>query len=279
MRWRFWQKEQEDDDTSRMDWQPSGPTAVWQEGFSPAPTNSSSTWTTKQYAQASLAFAALFGLRTGYKRYFRRVPNIDHLKPDVYRRRSMYGYVTKVGDGDGFRFYHTPGGRLMGWGWLPGRKPPYLEKGEKAADHTLSVRVAGVDAPECAHWGKPEQPFAKDAMAWLQDRVEGRYVRVWPLRRDQNHRIISTVRLRLPWRIRRSDLGLAMIQSGYSEAYKAKTGSEFGGMEDEYVEAEQEARRKKIGMWQTKRTIFGKTKEVETPREYKNRMNKEAAGK
>jgi len=29
-----------------------------------------------------------------------------------------------VGDGDNFRLYHTPGGRLLGWGWFPGRKVP-----------------------------------------------------------------------------------------------------------------------------------------------------------
>lgn len=37
--------------------------------------------------------------------------------------------MTRVGDADNFHLFHTPGGRLTGWGWLPGRKVP-----EKKAD-------------------------------------------------------------------------------------------------------------------------------------------------
>ena len=29
-----------------------------------------------------------------------------------------------MGDGDGCRVFHTPGGRLAGWGWFPGRTIP-----------------------------------------------------------------------------------------------------------------------------------------------------------
>jgi hypothetical protein len=41
----------------------------------------------------------------------------------------LFGTVTRVGDADNFHLFHTPGGRLAGWGWLPGRKIP-----EKKAD-------------------------------------------------------------------------------------------------------------------------------------------------
>ena len=53
-----------------------------------------------------------------YKSWLRRVPNVDHIKPQQYRKRSLFGRVTSVGDGDNFRLYHTPGGRLLGWGLL-----------------------------------------------------------------------------------------------------------------------------------------------------------------
>lgn len=33
-----------------------------------------------------------------------------------------------MGDGDNFRLYHTPGGKLTGWGWLPWKKVPTLKK-------------------------------------------------------------------------------------------------------------------------------------------------------
>lgn len=49
------------------------------------------------------------------------------MAPGSFRKRSIFGQVTRVGDGDNFHLYHTPGGRLTGWGWL--RKVP-----EKAVD-------------------------------------------------------------------------------------------------------------------------------------------------
>jgi len=33
-----------------------------------------------------------------------------------------------VGDGDNFRLFHTPGGRLGGWEWFPGRMIPKEKK-------------------------------------------------------------------------------------------------------------------------------------------------------
>lgn len=59
-----------------------------------------------------------------YKRYLRRIPSTNHIKPGLFRQRSLFGTVTSVGDGDNFRLFHTPGGRLAGWGWLPRRKVP-----------------------------------------------------------------------------------------------------------------------------------------------------------
>jgi hypothetical protein len=53
--------------------------------------------------------------------------------------------VTSVGDGDNFRIYHTPGGRLAGWGWLPGRRIPMDKKELK--DQTVSVIQEGSCLP------------------------------------------------------------------------------------------------------------------------------------
>jgi hypothetical protein len=36
--------------------------------------------------------------------------------------------VTSVGDGDNFRIFHTPGGRLAGWGWLLWKRVPRGKK-------------------------------------------------------------------------------------------------------------------------------------------------------
>lgn len=70
-----------------------------------------------------LTLATLATIRV-YKRYLRRIPDTKHIKPDLFRRRSLFGTVTSVGDGDNFRLFHTPGGRFGGWGWLPRRMVP-----------------------------------------------------------------------------------------------------------------------------------------------------------
>lgn len=75
-----------------------------------------------------LTGTALFLVRI-YKTYLRRIPSTEYIKPDSFRRRSLFGVVTSVGDADNFRLYHTPGGRLAGWGWFPGMKIPRKREG------------------------------------------------------------------------------------------------------------------------------------------------------
>jgi hypothetical protein len=71
----------------------------------------------------ALTVTTVAGVRL-YKSYLRRIPTVNHIKPDYFRRRSLFGQVTSVGDADNFRLYHTPGGRLAGWGWLPWKTVP-----------------------------------------------------------------------------------------------------------------------------------------------------------
>lgn len=66
-----------------------------------------------------------------YRSYLRRIPGATHIQPSFFRKRSLFGRVTSVGDGDNFHLYHTPGGRLAGWGWLrrvPVKKPELKNK-------------------------------------------------------------------------------------------------------------------------------------------------------
>jgi hypothetical protein len=65
---------------------------------------------------------------TFYRSYLRRIPAAGNISPGFFRKRSLVGRVTSVGDGDNFRVFHTPGGRLAGWGWLPWRKVPTEKK-------------------------------------------------------------------------------------------------------------------------------------------------------
>ncbi|WPH01703.1 Hypothetical protein R9X50_00455500 [Acrodontium crateriforme] len=230
---------------------------------------------------SALTATTTLALVSLYKNHLRRIPTVEYLKPSFFRRRSLYGYVTRVGDGDNFHFYHTPGGRLLGWGWLRGRKPSELKKFKNL---TLHVRIAGVDAPERAHFGRPEQPFGREAMEWLTRFILHRSVRVYPYRRDQYDRVVCSVSKRTWGGLVRSDVGLAMLKNGFATVYEAKFGSEFGDMEAEYRAAEARAKERKVGMWsQTETGLVAKllgrrgADAVESPRQYKNRIAKEEA--
>ena len=57
-----------------------------------------------------------------------------------------------------------------------------------------------------------------------------------------------------------------MLRMGLATVYEAKTGAEFGDLEEKYRRAEKWAKLKRKGMW------AGKEKDYESPRDYKNRM-------
>ncbi|KAI5365833.1 Putative staphylococcal nuclease (SNase-like), SNase-like, superfamily [Septoria linicola] len=207
-----------------------------------------------------------------YKTFIRRIKNVGYLKPHQLRKKSLFGYVTRVGDGDNFRLYHTPLGRFAGWGlW---RKVP--TKVSDLKDQTLSVRIAGIDAPELPHFGKPGQPHGQDALDWLTNYIQHRRVRVLPLSTDQYGRVVGTVHVR---GLFSRDVGLEMIKAGWATVYEAKSGAEFAGKEEQYREAEARAKQKKVGMWGGQTMIgklLGKKQEpLESPRDFKTRAKKE----
>ena len=74
-----------------------------------------------------LTSTALLSARL-YRIYLRRIDQAGSIQPSFWRKRSLLGKVTSVGDADNFRLFHTPGGRLAGWGWLPWRKIPETNK-------------------------------------------------------------------------------------------------------------------------------------------------------
>lgn len=213
-----------------------------------------------------------------YKRFLRRIPNVSYIKPDELRSRSIFGKVTSVGDGDNFRIFHTPGGRLAGWGWLPGRSVPRETKELK--DKTLHLRIAGVDAPELAHFGRPAQPYGQEALDFLSEYVGSKRVRAYIYRKDQYERVVGTAWVR-KWGIRR-DVGYEMLKRGLATVYEAKYGSEFGGLKEKYMAAEQKAREQGIGMWKEptvlQRILGTKKAECESPREFKTRMKAQEKG-
>jgi endonuclease YncB( thermonuclease family) len=145
----------------------------------------------------------------------------------------------------------------------------------------IPVRIAGVDAPEGAHFGRPAQPYSAEALLWLQNYLTNRRVRCKIWRRDQYERVVASVYVRRgpgPLNIFRRDVGLEMLRRGLATTYEAKTGAEFGGerMETKYKAAEEKAREKGIGMWAGEKSrwwgLRKATGSPESPREYKTRM-------
>jgi endonuclease YncB( thermonuclease family) len=92
-------------------------------------------------------------------------------------------------------------------------------------------------------------------------------VRAKIYKRDQYDRIVATVFVRRF--LFRRDVGLEMLKKGLATTYEAKSGAEFGGLEEKYKAAEARAKAKKRGIW------GGKPQYFESPREYKTRMNLE----
>ncbi|KAJ5654658.1 hypothetical protein N7490_001661 [Penicillium lividum] len=203
-----------------------------------------------------LTSGILFAVRI-HRRYLRRVPDAPSISPSWLRRRTVFGQVTSVGDGDNFRIYHTPGGRLAGWGWLPWKKIPATKKELK--DKTIHIRLAGIDAPELAHFGRPEQPFARDAHTWLTSYLLGRRVRASIYRQDQYGRVVGSVSVRRALDFppfRRRDVSLERSLGG-------------AAMEKKYRKAEWWAKLKSKGLWKDYKRVGS---DWESPREYKTRM-------
>ncbi|CAN3366878.1 hypothetical protein DICA4_F02476 [Diutina catenulata] len=195
-------------------------------------------------------------------RRFQRVRATDELSPRQLGY-SMRGQVTSVGDGDGFRFYHTPGGRWGGWGWA--REVPST-RGELRGQ-TLSIRLAGVDAPERSHFGRPAQPYSEEALAWLQNHLEGKKVKIIPYSIDQYQRVVARAEVRT-WRGRR-DVGEQMLKAGMAVVYTAKYGAQYGGREQVYSRLEERARNKGRGLW-------ANGGPQQTPMEYKKQQKMQA---
>ena len=295
----------------------------------------------------ALTSALLLSARV-YRKHLRRIPTAAHLPPSYLyasskspqgpkksffeRPKSLFGIVTSVGDADNFRIYHTPAGifglfppfpipflRRTVPGYPPRSSSPKSTTKPQSPPHqsnqTIHIRIAGMDAPELAHFGRPAQPYSTEALAWLKSQLLGKRVRVYAHRSDQYGRVVASVYMRkwgglgigLPKRGLQRDIGLEMIQVGLATVYEAKFGAEFGDKRREgtFRAAEESAKRAGKGMWKggrggkndgssassTGASLFRsllerlglarqkKPQMPETPREYKTRMKKEEEGK
>ncbi|GLB44574.1 putative to staphylococcal nuclease [Lyophyllum shimeji] len=218
-------------------------------------------------ALTTFALGALTATSTAflYTRYGRRLRNSEWVTPDYFTRtRWIKGVVTAVGDADNFRLYHTP---ALGWHWpFKFRRIPSANKDLK--NQTLHIRIAGVDAPEGAHFGRPSQPYHAESLSWLRDTILGKVVYCQLLRRDQYSRIVAHVTLApriFPGAFATGKvLSLEMLRAGWVTTYE-QAGAEHGKWgKDEFLRVEAEAKAAHRGMW--KHGVG-----AESPAEYKRR--------
>jgi len=194
-----------------------------------------------------------------------RLPSAEWLTPNILRRKPwITGVVTSVGDADNFRLYHTPG-----FGWRGPFKFRHIPKRyRELTKNTIHIRMAGVDAPEAAHFGKPAQAHADEALAWLKEHVHGRRLKCQLFQRDQYGRIVALPLLpHHRWWPRRSatrNLPLEMVRAGWGVVYTG-AGAEYGGWgQAAFLAAQTEAQAARRGIWHAGTNI-------ETPAEYKKR--------
>ncbi|KAK5822807.1 hypothetical protein F5H01DRAFT_411030 [Linnemannia elongata] len=200
-----------------------------------------------------LIASAVFGVATTavlfYRKNLRRIPSAAYLTPNMLKgKRILKGRVTSVGDSDNFRFYHTPGGIWAGWGWLR-----HVPSGTKALkDQTLHIRLAGVDAPEGAHFGMPAQPFSAESLAWLRKELLGKNVTVQPYAKDRYERVVSMAWYPgfLPF-LPKKNVSKELLKVGYGQIYR-QAGSQYGGLLKEFEKIENKAKKNKIGIWSQK---------------------------
>ncbi|KAG3126298.1 hypothetical protein PC128_g27243, partial [Phytophthora cactorum] len=94
---------------------------------------------------------------------FRRFSTVEDLPNRLFHQGGKIKAVAvNFSDGDTFRARHLP--LFRGAGSYDG----------KLSDHTLQIRLAGIDTPETAKFGNPGQPFGDEAKKWLTSTLEGR---------------------------------------------------------------------------------------------------------
>jgi endonuclease YncB( thermonuclease family) len=136
--------------------------------------------------------------------------------------RTEEGLVKKVVDGDTVQVITSEGTRLK-------------------------IRLYGIDAPEMAKINrrtgivaKPGQPYGEEAYRALESKVLGKSVKIVIMDIDRYRRMVSILYLH------DEDINLEMVKEGWAWAYREYLTRPHAS---EYIDAENDARSKKLGLW------------------------------
>lgn len=191
-----------------------------------------------------------------YVRFFKRLRSVEDVRTSRLGGRWIKGVVTSVGDADNFRLWHTP--------YLHRQVIPSTRAALK--DETLHIRLAGVDAPEMAHFGNPAQPFSDEASEWLTKTVMGKKLHVQLFSKDRYGRIVGMVYLREFPYLFRKNVSEEMLKVGLATVYTQK-GAVHAGMLEHFHEIERIAKKKRVGMWGQS------SRKYESPADFKRRTS------
>lgn len=185
----------------------------------------------------TLLFAMVFwigynlGRKPGWKRYTEASDMPSYLFGP--KAPTIRGRVVSVSDGDTIRFRHVP--------------TPFhssrLEKGQKTSELCLPIRLCTIDTPETAKFGKSGQPFGLEAKEFLSDLVEDKMIQIRLLQKDQYGRGVAQVFAG------RKGTDELLLKAGLAEVYQGM-GAVYGPLgKEKYLELEEEAKKKKLGIW------------------------------
>lgn len=197
----------------------------------------------------------------------------------------IHGRVQKVIDGDTIRIRHYP---------LPEAIQKNNEYEGKLYDHTILIRLYGIDAPEIGKNGNPPMAYADDAKEYTISKIKNKMVSVKLLRKDQYSRVVGKVVTDDCYPIDSNspmagvgkgvgpsassmamsvckpnydhlDLSMGLAHNGYSTMYRGG-GAEYDGGKNELDREVEFAQVRRKGMW------TNGVENVQTPADYKKTL-------
>ena len=168
----------------------------------------------------------------------------DDIPRGYYKEhRSIYAEVVKVSDGDTYKLRHIPDSSSSS------RGSPFVGS---MKDHTITLRVYGVDTPETAKFGKAGQPYGDAATRFVEDTLLHRKVSVKLLTKDRYGRAVGSLRYRDATAPNGPELDMSeeLLKRGLGVVYR-QGGAEYDGpSQKERLNAlEDGARRQRVGFW------------------------------
>ncbi|OMH80313.1 putative endonuclease LCL3 [Zancudomyces culisetae] len=254
---------------------------------------------------------------------FKRFRTALDVPRSYYKSKLLVGKVVSVADGDTIRVWHTPtipyllNPLLLFYDFLrfklrstntqgkntnkPSNTTKKISNSSGAigngstvrgkdkkklvlSENTISIRLYGIDAPEMAHFGKAQQPFARESKQYLSDMLltnsrntntnsgtgtgmqtiglsafsrpswfnDGKTVRFLPLKKDFYDRLVCLAYIRKPSTLflKKHDISLELVRAGMAEIYSGKD-VEFYSTKHKValLTAQKIAKKRRLGIW------------------------------